>query len=200
MSVDADDIEIRAMTKKDHTIMAVHGKKRFWTKKKAVAGGIAAAVLLPAAAWAAVSIFGFGTIQAAAATTPTLTIDDTTYPTVIEPQLAPGQDAGVKIAVKNPNGYKVTVNSVIIKNGSLSTTGGTAGQCQVTVNGTSAAFPNADGTTNGAGKKVDASEAVELNPNEVKYVTFPAVFHQDASATKICNPGADFAVVGTAGS
>ncbi len=191
-----------SMTFEPETAAEVTPRKRFWTKKKVVASVIAGAVLIPGAAWAAVNIFGLGAFGAATPTNPVLTIDDTTYPTEVTPVLAPGQDAGVKIAVKNGNGFPVTVNSLIVKNGSVVYGAGqTESQCDVTVTGTSVNFPNADGSDSGSnGRETALGTGVSLAPGEVKYVTFPGVFQQANTATKICTVGATFAVKGTAGS
>ncbi len=180
-------------------------RKRFWTKKKAVIAGIGSTFLIPAAAWAAVSIFGFGSITAGATpTTGELTIIDGQYPTEVAPALAPGSSANVKIAVRNNNAYPVKVTGLIVKTSSLTYgTGTTAEQCDIQLNGTAATFPlNGEGGDGGAGKLVSlpAAEQATLEPNAQQYFTFPEVFTQRATATKLCSVGAQYAVKGQAGS
>ncbi len=174
-------------------------------RKVVIASVVGAAILIPGAAWAAVTLFGIGSFAAdSTVTTGEITIlTGADTPTQVTPALAPGQSAGVKIPVRNNNSYPVKVTGVIVKNGSLTYTNGTAGQCDIAVNGTAATFPaNKDGGNGGGGKltSLAAADTVTLNPGDQTYVTFPNVFTQQASATKICGVGAEFAVTGIAGS
>ncbi len=180
-------------------------RKRFWTRKKAVVAGIASTFLIPAAAWAAVSIFGFGSFAAGATPgTGTLTIIDSQYPTEVAPALAPGTSANVKIAVRNNNAYPVKVTGLIVKADSVQVgSGTTAAQCDIQLNGTTATFPaDAEGGDGGAGKLINlpAGEQATLDPGGQQYFTFPEVFTQRVTATKLCSVGAQYAVKGQAGS
>ncbi len=176
-------------------------KKGFWTKKKIIAGAAAAAILVPSAAYAAINIFGFGSITAAEATNAVLTIDDQTYPTQISPVLAPGQNSNVKIAVKNTNPFPVKVNGLIVKTPIGYNGSNTAAQCDITVKGDTVNYPKPDGSDSGVnGKKTTLTTPVNLNAGQVLYVEFNDVFEQASTADKICTVAADFAVTGTAGS
>ncbi len=169
-------------------------KSRKWTKRQIAIASVAGAVLVaPGVAYAAVQIFGFGSIAGAAPANPTLTIEDATYPTEVG-VLAPGGKANVKIAVKNPNSFAVDVKSLHIKNG-FTVNGGTAGQCDITATGASASFPE----QGGGSKKTTLTSPVTLNPGQVTYIDFPEVFSQAATATKLCSVSGQYAVEGSVG-
>jgi hypothetical protein len=184
-----------------HVQAAPSGRKRFWTKKKIVAGGIAAAVLVPTAAWAAVTLFGFGDFNAAAATPGTLNIVGT--PTTTK-TLAPGTTVGVTGNVQNPNDYAVSVTGIIVKNSTFTVTGGSASECKVgpASGGTTTTFPKEGSTAaiaNG-GTQYNLAAPVNVPANSTVTVTVPNVITQDASATAFCGVTAHYAVAGTVGS
>ncbi len=177
-------------------------KKRFWTKKKAVVAGVLASFAIPAVAYAAVFIFGFGTATVAANTTAELTIltgSDYTE-TGFTPALVPGGQTSYRVAVRNNNAFPVTVNGLIVEN-TFEVTGGTAGQCDIShVSTTNATATSAGSTQTVTGKLTTLTGQNALAPGEQAYYTFPNVLKQASTATKLCGVTADFAVQGSVGS
>lgn len=165
-------------------------------RKIIVVSAIAGTLLAPAAAWAAVELFGFGTFESGATTTQELVITDT----ALTNSLAPGQTVGVKGIVKNTNDFPVKVTGIIVKNSSVTVSGGTPTECAVTYAGGSATtFPAHGSVGSGPGTGFTLASPVNLDPGQSVWVTVPNVIKQDASATKLCTVKADYAVRGIVG-
>lgn len=178
-------------------------KKRFWTKKKIVAGIIVGVVAVPGAAYAAAYLFGFGSLSVNAPTTNGLTVlTGADTPTKLTPALIPGGTAAVEVPVRNNNAYPVKVVELLVKNDPTYTPNVAGGNCGISVNGvTTVTFPaNPDGSGNAGSAKTVAATPVTLQPGEQAYVTFPAAFTQDPTATAFCSVDAQYAVKGQVGS
>lgn len=182
-----------------HNEMTPAGAKGKRNKKKIiVVSAVVGTFLIPAAAWAAVSIFGFGTFDAAAATTQNLTVDNATAK--LTGSLTPGNTVGAKADVKNPNDFPVTVTGVVLRNSTLAVTAkspATAADqtsCEQTVHavGTSGTYP---GDAAGSGTVQAIATNVTIPAGQTRTVVIPAAVKQDASGTALCGVHADFAVV-----
>lgn len=177
---------------------AVPPKKKRNKRKIAVVSSIAAVLIAPAAAWAAVTLFGFGTFDAAAATTLNLTIDPGTA--VLTSSLTPGHTVGAKAVVRNPNDFPVKVTGVILRNSTLAVTAKAPAtpadqtNCETTVHpvGSAGTWPGAGG---GAGTVQVIAAPITIAPGDAQLVTVPASVKQDASGTALCGVHADFAVI-----
>lgn len=167
------------------------GAKSNRSKKQfLVAVSLVAALALPAAAWAAVELFGFGTLDAVAATTQNLTVNNKTAQLV--GKLIPGKTVGAKADVTNPNDFPVTVTAVIVLDKSLAVTPDLPA-CQMSVHivGTPTTWPAAGG---GAAWLQKVKENVTLLPGETKSVEVPLAVKQDLGASVLCGVHAEFAV------
>lgn len=182
----------------DQSVPATKSRKRWGKKKIAFASGVALVGVIPAAAWAAVNIFGFGTFDAAAAATQNLTVNNTTA--TLTGSLTPGNTVGAKADVTNPNDYPVTVTGVVLRNSTLAVTAkapATAADqtsCETTVHpvGTAGTYPGPGG---GAGTVQTIAANVTIPAGQTRTVTVPSAVKQDASGTALCAVHADFAVV-----
>jgi hypothetical protein len=167
-------------------------------KRVVVVSAIAAVVLLPIAAYAAVLLFGFGTVSAQAATNAKLTVQDGAK---LTKTLAPGGTAGLKAKVTNENDFKVEVTGLIVNAapGSFTITPD-QGQCQLDFapGGTDTTLPAHGSYGDGPGKlyALSAGDVVSLNPGETKEITFPDFVKQSADATTFCGFTADYGVQG----
>lgn len=183
--------------------MPTSHKKSTKRRKMIIAGVAAAAILVPSAAWAAVELFGFGSINAAASTTSNLTVNGT--PT-LDHKLVPGQTVGVSGSIHNPNDFAVTVNQVILRNASLHATppsGSTEAQCKISLAGGtsgSTSFPPHGGASAEPGTVFTLASPVNVPANGDANVTVPNVVKQDASASILCGFTADYAVRAQVGS
>jgi hypothetical protein len=172
--------------------------KRTWSKKKlAVIGGVTATFLIPAAAWAAVTLFGFGTFDADAATTQNLTVNNATAH--LTGKLVPGATVGAKADVTNPNDFPVSVTGVLVQNNSVAVSPATPA-CADSVHLIGTAGPTYPGTGGGASTKQDSGAPVTIAPGATVTITVPQSVKQDASATTLCGVHANFAVVAQVGS
>jgi hypothetical protein len=160
------------------------------TKKVLLASSLVGVLVVPVAAWAAVELFGFGRLEAGAATTANLTVDNSTA--TLTAKLLPGTTVGAKANVTNSNDFPVTVTAVIVRNSTLAVVPNSAAcQSSVHVVGTATTWPGAGG---GAGTLQAVSENVTIPAGATRTVTVPQAVRQDASATVLCGVQADFAV------
>lgn len=182
----------------DNTYMSASAPKKKGKKKLAVIAGVAATFMIPAAAWAAVELFGFGTIDAAASTTQNLVVDPASVQ--LTNKLVPGQTVGAKAIVNNPNDFPVTVTGVLVQDSSVATNPASV-ECANTVHlVTTGAGPTYPGAGGGASSKQAIAAPVTIAPGASVWITVPASVKQDASATQLCGVKANFAVVGQIGS
>lgn len=168
-----------------------HAKPR-WSKRKKVitASALVGALMVPVAAWAAVELFGYGRIEAGAATVSNLTVDNSSA--VLTAKLLPGTTVGAKANVTNGNDFPVTVTAVIVRNSTLAVTPNSAGCVNsVHVVGSATTWPGAGG---GVGTLQAIAENVTIPAGGTKTVTVPQAVKQDESATVLCGISADFAV------
>lgn len=162
-----------------------------WSRKKivaVVAGGVILAT--GGTAWAAYALFGYGTLDASAATTQGLTVDNSTAK--LTGTLVPGQTVGAQADVHNPNDYPVTVVAVLVKDSTVATVGG--GDCNSTVHIIGTPGSTWPGSGGGTATKQAIASTVTIPANQTKVVTVPQAVKQDASANSLCGIHADFAV------
>lgn len=163
---------------------------RRWGKRKiaAVAAGAILAVS-GGTAWAAVSLFGLGSINAAAASSLNLKVDNATVQ--LTGQLLPGLTVGAKAEVSNPNDFPVNITDIIVKNASVRTTPKLAA-CASSIHlvGTATTWP----VGGGAGTLVATDTKVTIPAHKAAWITLPEVLKQDALASVLCGAHADFAV------
>lgn len=183
-----------------HVAVAETVKRSRWSKNKkkkvAFVSAVVAAFAIPGVAWAAIELFGFGSIDAAAATTQNLTVNNSSAQ--LTGKLVPGSTVGSKATVTNPNTFDVKVTGVILKVDSLAVTPNSA-ECNTTVHpiGTATTWP---GTGGGAGLLQTVAEQVTIPAGQTVWVEVPEAVRQDASASTLCGVKADFAVRGQVGS
>lgn len=177
--------------------------KKGWTRKRkmAVAGVAAAAVLIPASAWAAVAIFGFGSFtQAAETTAGTLTISGTPHLTA---KILPGSKVGLVTTIQNPTDAAVSVTGIIVDTDPSTFTVTPAAGCHLTLvsGGTTDSIP-AHGaiTTTHAGQRYAPDHAISIPAGGSETVTFPNIFQQAASDTVLCGVSGQYAIRGGIGS
>lgn len=177
-------------------------KKR---KRKVIIGSaVAAAVLIPGAAWAAVNIFGFGSFEADAAANGTITVAPGT--TSLTKTLAPGETVGVKGNVTNGNDYKITVTDLYVKKSTLAVTGGTPAECDISfAGGVDAPMPKVGGGDEGPNTAVKftlpgGGVEIPAGPGYTKQIVVNNVIKQASTATKMCGVKADYAVGAKVGS
>lgn len=175
--------------------------KKSRRRKIVVISALVGTLAFPAAAWAAVALFGFGSFNSAATITQDLTIVGT--PTTTGP-LAPGEAVGVKGDVKNPNGFPVKITGIIVRKGSETVTGGTPVQCAIALDprGTTVDFPahGAVPAVPNGGTQFTLASDVTIAPNATSAITVADVLKQAPTATKLCGVGADYAVRAIVGS
>lgn len=144
------------------------------------------------AAFAAVQLFGFGSIDASAATLKNLNVQNAH----LTGTLAPGQTVGGAADVGNENDFPVKVTGVILQDSSLQTTGGGCDPATVSPGGTPvASYPGAGG---GAGHLV-AITPVTIPAGQAVTVTAANVVSQTSTAGGLCGVKANFAIVATVG-
>lgn len=165
--------------------------KKRWAIIASVAGG---ALLIPAVAFAAVLLFGFGTFSADASAPTPLTVDNVS----LTKTLAPGQTVGAKGIVHNPNDFPVTVTSVIVQDSSVAVSGAGCQISSLSLHGTpGVTYPGAGG---GTGHRQAISAATEIPAGGAEWVTVPASVSQAAGADAMCGVSAKFAVQAQVGS
>jgi hypothetical protein len=165
-----------------------------WTKrKKLIVGGVVAGsiALGGGTAWAAYALYGFGTIDSAAATVSNLQVDNASAQ--LTGKLLPGTTVGAKAVVKNTNDFPVIIQQVLVKESSLAVTPNVAA-CQQSVHivGT----PNATWPGEGGGNAYTqpVAEQVQIAAGQSAWVTVTSAVSQDASAEQLCGVKAEFAV------
>lgn len=162
-------------------------------KRIAVISAAVAAVAVPAAAWAAVTLFGFGEADVAAASTQNLTVDNIQTTSA----LLPGGTVGAKGIVHNPNSFPVTVTDVIIRaEGAQGVGAGCDIPGTLTPKGAAADY----GTGIGQGWKTHLADPVTIGANgDAKWVEIPEAVSQKVGSTVLCGFKAKVAVIATAG-
>lgn len=142
------------------------------------------------AAFAAVQLFGYGSIDQGAATLKDLTIADAKLTNT----LVPGATVGGTGQVTNDNDFAVQVTGLIIKDAGLQGTGAACTASTLTPGGTPTTYP-----TGGTGHLITLASPVTIPANSVRTVTVPGVVSQASNATGLCGVKADFAVVAQVG-
>lgn len=160
------------------------------TRKYTVLGALGAVLILPAAAYAAVTLWGFGDVSASATEIQALTITDVS----LTAPLVPGVTVGSKGIVHNPNNFPVTVTDVITRTTGLGVTGVGCVASTVHPVGTFGSFGGAVGD----GWK-QALTPVTIAANSAEWVTVPEAVLQDSGATAMCGFTAKIAVQAHAG-
>jgi hypothetical protein len=163
-------------------------------KKSRKIWGLAAfgTVFAGGAAFAAVQLFGFGSIDADAATLKSLDVSNVH----LTGTLVPGSSVGGSSYVGNGNDFTVKVKGIIIQDSSLAVKGDGCDPTSLTVGGASATYPGSGG---GAGHLINLATPVTITAGNTVEVNVPGVVSQAASATKLCGVKANFAVVAEVG-
>lgn len=170
-----------------------------WTKKRvkkvAFLSTVVALVAAPALAWATVGLFGYGSIDAAAATTQGLTVNNNSAQ--LTGKLVPGATVGSKATVTNPNTFPVKVTGVVVHVETMQVVPDSA-VCNQTVHplGTATAWPGAGG---GSGLLQTVAKQVTIPPGQTAVIEVPQAVRQDPAAAVLCGLKADFAVRAQAG-
>lgn len=167
---------------------------RRWAKRKLLAVFAAVGVLaMGGTAWAAMTLFGFGTLNASAATTAGLKVNNASVQLV--GNLVPGTTVGASLQVSNPNDFPVTVTAVVVKDSSLKILPNVL-SCTTSVHvvGTATVWPGIGG---GAAKLLDVKD-VTVAAHHTATILVPQVVKQDLGASILCGLKADIAVKATA--
>lgn len=176
---------------------AVTAQAKQMAKKKsrkyvALTAGVGV-LLAGGAAYAAVALFGFGSIDSGEATLKDLTVSQSK----LTGALVPGKSVGGQADVANGNDFDVIVSGIVLKDSSLQATGAKCDPATVTPGGTVTTYPGAGG---GAGHLITLAAPITIPANQAKTITAQNVVAQAASANGLCGVKADFAVVAAVGS
>jgi hypothetical protein len=171
---------------------AAHRKtKKNRRKAAAIIGGVTA-VVVGGTAWAAVTLFGFGTADVAATSSQNLTVDGV----VATSALVPGGTAGAKGVVHNPNNFPVKVTAVIIYSDGLHGQGVGCDEATLTPKGVYGSY----GPDSKPGFKTVLTPPVTVAGNGgAEWVEIPQAVSQAAAATKFCGFKANVGVEALAG-
>lgn len=169
--------------------------RKGWSRKRkyTIVGAAVAAVAVPTAAWAAITLFGFGDFESAAGSPTTLIVDSTK----VTKTLVPGGKTGTTGIVRNNNDFPITVKRVIVKNDSVSGTGTGCDQNSLELLGTPATYPlsqdsGASGSSAGTAQAI--AEEVTIGPGGAAWITVPESVSQKPTATALCGLKGRFAV------
>jgi hypothetical protein len=180
MTLHMDENAVRANAAKIAGKAAKRKSRKIWAL--AGLGTLAAG----GAAFAAVNLFGFGTLEQGPATMKNLTVASPK----LTGSLVPGQSVGGTANVGNENDFPVKVVAVIVKDASVQTSGADCNPNTLTLNGTApVTYPGG-----GAGHRVSLAAPVTIPAGEAKPITVANIISQQASATGLCGVKADFAV------
>jgi len=180
---------IAAKTAEAEKIAAGAAKKK---SRKIWAFAAVGTVFAGGAAFAAVQLFGFGTLDQGPATMKNLAVASPK----LTGSLVPGQSVGGSVDVGNENDFPVKVTGVIIQDSSLQVSGDGCDPASLSLNGSAATYPGQNG---GPGHQINLTTPITLNPGEGKTITVQNVVSQNAGATKLCGVKANFAVVASVG-
>lgn len=161
-------------------------------RKLALIGVPVAIVLTAGGAWAAVNLFGFGSIDSDAANLKNLTVSQAK----LTGSLVPGKSVGGSAEVGNENDFDVKVSAVILRDSSLQPKGAGCDPASLTVGGTPATWPGSGG---GAGHRIELASPVTIPAGQGRNIAVANVVSQAASASALCGVKADFAVVASVG-
>lgn len=186
MSLHIDENAVRANAADIAGRAAKRKSRKIW------AFAAAGTLFATGAAYAAVQLFSYGTINQAEATLQQLNLTDAK----LTGSLVPGQTVGGSVKVSNPNDFPVKVTAVILKDSSLAATGANCDPATVAPGGAVAAYP-----TGGAGHKIALASPVTINGGGGPVtITVPGAVSQAGTATGLCAVSADFAVEASIGS
>jgi hypothetical protein len=149
-------------------------------------------VLAGGAAFAAVQLFGFGSIDAQAATLKNL---DTANAKLAN-TLVPGKTVDGKVDVGNGNDFDVIITGVILQDSSLHGQGTGCDENSLTPGGTATTYPGDGG---GSGHLITLAAPVTLAAGKATTITAPGAVSQKDTATALCGVKANFAVVAHVG-
>jgi hypothetical protein len=173
----------------DETATKRKGRKR----KLALVAVPLAVIAAGGAAWAAVNLFGFGSIDQDEATMKDLRVEKAH----LTGSLVPGKSVGGAADVYNDNDFDIQITGVILKDSSLKATGANCVPSTVTPGGSAGAtYPGAGG---GAGHLIAISPAITISAGGGKTISAEGVVSQSAAAKGLCGVKADFAVVASVG-
>lgn len=144
------------------------------------------------AAFAAVQLLGYGSIDQSAATLKDLTSQNVK----LTGSLVPGQSVGGSADVTNDNDFPVTVTAIVLQDSSLQTTGSGCDPASVSPGGTAVTYPGPQG---GSGHQITLASPVLIPANTAKAITVSNVVSQSANADHLCGVKANFAIVAKVG-
>jgi hypothetical protein len=144
------------------------------------------------AAFAAVQLFGYGSIDQGAATMKDLTTSNVK----LTGSLVPGQSVGGTADVTNDNDFPVSVTAIVLQDSSLQATGSGCIASTVTPGGNPVTYP---GSAGGAGHQIALPAAVAIPAHSARTITASDVVSQAASADHLCGVKANFAIVAQVG-
>lgn len=174
-------------------VTQIAGKAAKRKSRKVWALAAVGTIFAGGAAFAAVQLFGFGSIDAQAATLKNLKVENAH----LVGTLAPGQTVGGASDVTNENDFAVKVTGVILQDSSLAVTGAGCDGATVSPGGTPvASYPGSGG---GAGHLITLAAPVTLAAGEAKTITAANVVSQAATASALCGVKANFAIVASVG-
>jgi hypothetical protein len=184
MSLHMDENAIRAHAADVAGKAAKRKSRKIW-----VLSGLGTA-LAGGAAFAAVNLFGFGSIEQGEATLQELEVKNVK----LTGSLVPGQSVGGSADVNNKNDFAVQVTGVILKDSSLKATGKDCDPKTVAPGGSPATYPGG-----GAGHQINLASPITIPAGEGRTITAANVVSQSPNADGLCGVKADFAVVAKVG-
>lgn len=162
-------------------------KRRIWAL-----GAPLGVLAVGGAAYAAVALFGFGSINAQAATMKNLDVSNAR----LSGSLVPGKSVGGVSDVGNQNDFDVKVTGIIVQDSSLAVTGSGCDAGSLTLNGSATTYPGSGG---GSGHQINLAAPITIQAGQGATITAPNVVSQSSSATALCGVKANFAVVAAVG-
>lgn len=146
------------------------------------------------AAFAAVQLFGYGTLDAEAATLKNLDVSGVQ----LSGSLVPGASVGGKGYVGNGNDFDVKVTAIIVQDNSVQLKGAGCDPKTLTFGGVAvASYPGQGG---GPGHRIALAAPVTIQAGKTVEVKANNVVSQDASANALCGVKVNFAVEAQVGS
>ena len=170
----------------------VAGKAAKRKSRKVWALAAVGTVFAGGAAFAAVQLFGFGSIEQGEANLKDLKVAKA----ALTGSLVPGATVDGSVEVKNENDFDVKVTGVILQDSSLHGTGANCDKATLSIAGSPTTYPGQGG---GSGHLISLASPVTIAKGATVAITAPNVVSQNASAKGLCGVKAKFAVVAQVG-
>jgi hypothetical protein len=184
MTLYTDDSAIKA-----HAAAVAGRAARRKSRKIWALSGLGVA-LAGGAAFAAVQLFGYGTINQGPASLKDLVVANAR----LTNSLVPGKTASGQVDAGNQNDFDVVATAVIIKDSSLSSSGADCDSSTLTLGGSAVSYPGG-----GSGHQIALAAPVTIPAGQARTLTVPNVVSQASTATGLCGVHGDFAVVAQVG-